>query len=170
MTCTAVDDAGNENAATFVVTVTDPSAPVVTPVAAGSLGRESWYVGDVTVSWTTVDPESGISSRSGCDPAVVTTDTTGSLFTCTATNGSGLSTAESVTIARDATAPEVAFAMASIAAEATSAAGAVVRFDPPTATDNGSGVAGVPVVFACFWGSVPDRTDDRDVHGHRRGR
>jgi hypothetical protein len=141
--CTAVDAAGNENAATFVVSVTDPSGPVVTPVATGSLGRDNWYVGEVTVAWTTADPESGISSRTGCDTTVVTTDTTGSSFTCTATNGSGLSTTASVTIARDATAPAVVWAIPSIVAEATSAAGAAVRFDPPTVTDNGSGVAGV---------------------------
>jgi len=50
------------------------------------------------------DDESGISSTTGCEDAVVDTDTTGTTITCSALSDGGFSS-ESVTIKRDATAP-----------------------------------------------------------------
>ena len=81
------------------------AAPVVTANVSGSLGSNGWYTGDVTVSWTLSG--GGATSTSGCGPTVVTTDTAGTTFTCTATNAAGADT-KSVTIKRDATAPSIA--------------------------------------------------------------
>ena len=80
------------------------AAPVVTANVSGSLGSNGWYTGDVTVSWTLSG--GGATSTSGCGTTVVTTDTAGTTFTCTATNAAGSDT-KSVTIKRDATAPSI---------------------------------------------------------------
>jgi hypothetical protein len=52
------------------------------------------------------DPDSAISSQTGCDPSTVTSDTAGVTFTCTASSTGGTNS-QSVTIKRDATAPSV---------------------------------------------------------------
>ena len=82
----------------------DSTPPVITPNVVGTLGINGWYTSDVLVSWTVSDPESSITSSSGCDSTTINTDTTGTTFTCTATSAGGTST-QSVTIKRDATAP-----------------------------------------------------------------
>lgn len=87
--------------------LTDATPPSITPNVSGSLGNNDWYVGDVEVSWTITDPESGISTSSGCDPTTLTMDTTGETLTCSATNRVGLSNSASVTIKLDKTAPSI---------------------------------------------------------------
>jgi hypothetical protein len=72
-------------------------------------GSNGWYKsGNVTVDWTVSDAESGISSSSGCNQTIISSDTAGTTLTCSATNGVGLSNSASVTIKRDATAPTLA--------------------------------------------------------------
>lgn len=89
---------------------TDATAALITPTVGGTLGLGGWYTSDVSLSWAESDPESGVSSTSGCDKVVVDHDTPSSTFTCSVTNGAGL-TAQSVeTIKRDATPPSVAYA------------------------------------------------------------
>jgi hypothetical protein len=73
----------------------------------GTPGSNGWYVTDVLVSWTVVDPESAIISTLGCDPATVDYDIPGVIFTCEATSAGGIAS-ESVTFKRDATPPVVA--------------------------------------------------------------
>jgi hypothetical protein len=90
-----------------VVAPSDTTPPAITPVVTGTLGNNGWYTSDVTVSWTVVDDESAISSTSGCDPTTINSDTPGTTLTCSATSAGGTAS-ESVTIKRDATAPEVA--------------------------------------------------------------
>jgi len=85
-------------------TVVDTTPPEITPVVTGPLGQSGWYTGDVTVAWQVTDAESAVSSSQGCDAATVTDDTAGTTFTCTASSEGGTS-AESVTIKRDATPP-----------------------------------------------------------------
>ena len=85
----------------------DSTPPVITPNVVGTLGNNGWYVSNVTVSWAVTDPESTITSQSGCDPASVNTDIGGVTFTCSATSGGG-SNSQSVTVKRDATAPALA--------------------------------------------------------------
>ncbi|MGZ8710145.1 MAG: hypothetical protein ACXW28_07965 [Thermoanaerobaculia bacterium] len=87
----------------------DPTAPVITSQVTGTLGNNGWYVSDVTVSWTVTDPESAVTSTSGCGTTLVTIDTTGNTYTCTATSAGGTSSS-SATVKRDATGPVIDFA------------------------------------------------------------
>ena len=80
--------------------------PLITPHVLGPRAADGWYTGDVTVSWDVSDPQTGISSSSGCDPAQVTQDTAGTTVTCTATSSGG-TTSEAVTVKRDTTAPTI---------------------------------------------------------------
>ena len=86
---------------------TDSTPPVITPSVSGTLGNNGWYVSDVAVSWTVTDPDSTVTSTSGCDATTVTADTAGTTFTCTASSAGGTAS-ESVTVQRDATAPTAA--------------------------------------------------------------
>jgi len=83
---------------------TDTTPPTVTPTVTGTLGNNDWYTSDIDVSWTVTDPDSTVTSTSGCDATTVTADTGGVTFTCTATSDGGTASA-SVTVKRDATAP-----------------------------------------------------------------
>jgi len=85
---------------------TDNTPPVITPMITGALGNNGWYVSDVIVSWNVSDPDSTITSTSGCDSATIDYDTSGVTLTCTATSAGGTSS-QSVTIKRDATVPAV---------------------------------------------------------------
>jgi Ca2+-binding RTX toxin-like protein len=84
----------------------DYSPPVITPTLSGTLGSNGWYVSDVTVSWTVSDPDSEVTSTSGCEPSVVTADTAGTTLTCEATSTGGTSTGSAL-VQRDTTAPTV---------------------------------------------------------------
>ena len=105
-TVTATDSAGHITSVTHTYEVIDPTPPVVTPTVSGSLGANGWYVSTVNVSWVVTDPESTITSTTDCEPVVITIDTAGQTFTCSATSAGG-TTAKSVTVKRDATAPIV---------------------------------------------------------------
>ena len=87
----------------------DTTAPVIsyelTPAAPD--GENGWYVSDVLVEWTVSDPDSTITSTSGCDDVTVNTDTTGVTYTCSATSAGGTASVTTVTIKRDATAPTI---------------------------------------------------------------
>jgi len=85
----------------------DVTPPVITPTVTGTLGNGDWYTSDVSVSWGVADPESPVSSMTGCEASVLTTDTSGTTFTCAATSTGGTAS-QSVTIKRDATPPQVA--------------------------------------------------------------
>ena len=67
----------------------DLTPPVITPTVSGTAGSNGWHVSDVAVSWTVADPETDVTSTEGCESSSVTTDTTGTTFTCTATSGGG---------------------------------------------------------------------------------
>jgi hypothetical protein len=84
----------------------DTTPPLIAPAVDGTLGDNGWYTSDVGVTWTVTDAESAVSSTTGCAPASVTTDTTGTTFTCAATSLGGTSS-DSATIKRDATSPTV---------------------------------------------------------------
>lgn len=141
VTCTATDNAGNVGSNSFTITVNDPTPPVITPNVAGLLGNNGWYRGDVVVSWTVVDPHSGVGSTNGCGEAMVSTDTASTTFTCTATNNAGVSSSASVTIKRDAT-PPVVSTSANVFASAVTEAGAFVSYSDASAVDDLSGLVG----------------------------
>ncbi|MBN2117606.1 MAG: VWA domain-containing protein [Anaerolineales bacterium] len=85
----------------------DTTPPVITPTITGTLGLNGWYTSDVVVSWSVQDLESGISSSSGCDTTTFTTDTTDVSLTCSATNGTALTSTASTTVKLDKTAPAI---------------------------------------------------------------
>ena len=82
--------------------------PAIEPVVttAGLVSSDGWYRGDVTVGWTLTDPNESITSKTGCDPVTVSTNTPGTAFTCAITSANG-PRSRSVTIKRDATRPSV---------------------------------------------------------------
>jgi hypothetical protein len=85
----------------------DASAPTVAGAVSGTMGNNGWYVSDVTVSWTTADDVSGATP---CASNFLTADNAGASFSCTTTNGAGMTATGNVTgIKRDATKPVVGF-------------------------------------------------------------
>jgi hypothetical protein len=96
-----------ETLGTFEVFAADPTPPVITPHVDGPLGDNGWYVGDVTVTWNVVEPQSASSVvTSGCDETSITADTKGTTLTCSAASDGGTAS-DSVTIYRDATPPAI---------------------------------------------------------------
>ncbi len=90
--------------------IVDPSGPVITKVVtpASPDGDNGWYTSDVTVDWTVSDPESPNSIvKTGCVDQNITSDQPATTYTCSATSAGGSAPEQSVTIKRDATAPDV---------------------------------------------------------------
>jgi len=133
------DNAGNSATFTTSAVSIDRSAPVVTPNMSGTLGNNGWYTSDVQIAWATTDTGAPISATEGCDANSVVTDTSGVTFTCTATSAGG-STTQSVTVKRDATAPQLEFSAPTPAANAAGWNSGDVSI-PFIATDVTSGVA-----------------------------
>ena len=86
----------------------DSTPPVITSHVAGTLGSNGWYRSDVAVTWTVADPDSPVTSTTGCGPTTIAADTdaAGQTVTCSATNAGGTS-ADGVTIKRDTTPPTI---------------------------------------------------------------
>lgn len=119
----------------------DTTPPVITPTIGGTLGAHGWYTSDVTVGWTVTDPESAVSSQSGCGTTTVTSDTGGTDFTCTAQSAGG-SSAQTVTVKRDATPPAIHESQAPAAnAAGWNKSDVTATF---TCSDDGAGVATCP--------------------------
>lgn len=124
-------------------TISDTTPPVITPTVTGTLGNDGWYASDVTVAWSVVDEESEFTA-SGCDAQTVSSDTSGTTFTCSATSTGGTSS-ESVTVKRDTSAPVVASATANpsvLWAPNNKMVAVTVSVD---ASDAGSGLAGCSI-------------------------
>ncbi len=129
---------GTEPPVVVPPTPADTTPPTITVDVAGTLGDQDWYTSDVDVTWTVTDGESEVTSTTGCDATTIITDTAGVTLTCEAASAGGTAS-ESVTLKRDATAPEAT-------ASRTPAAGAngwnntdvTVSF---SGTDNLSGIA-----------------------------
>ena len=100
-----VSDGFISASATFTVSDTDTSPPVITPSISGTAGANGWYTSNVTVSWDVSDPDSGIASSTGCATITLSAETTGATVTCSATNGAGASNSASVTVKIDKTGP-----------------------------------------------------------------
>ena len=119
----------------------DSTPPVITPTIAGTLGAHGWYTSDVTVDWTVTDPDSAVTSQSGCGTTLVTHDTDGTDVTCTAASAGGTAS-RTVTVKRDATPPAIH------ESQSPAANGAGWNLSDVTASftcsDGGSGVATCP--------------------------
>lgn len=87
--------------------IVDSTAPVIVPVVSPTPNASGWNKTDVNVSWNVSDPETSITSSSGCGATTLTTETGGLTLTCSATNNAGLSNSVSVTVKIDKTAPAV---------------------------------------------------------------
>jgi len=85
----------------------DTTPPVITyaltPPAPN--GLNGWWVSPIGVDWTVTDPESAITSTSGCDDTTVSSDTAGVQLTCTATSEGGTSSSTTETIKLDSHGP-----------------------------------------------------------------
>src|SRR5919108_1108184 len=92
------------------VTSPDSTPPSITPNVTGTLGNNGWYTSNVSLTWTVNDPESTVTSTSGCGPTSITADQAATTYTCSATSTGGAAS-NSVTIKRDATAPAVTVAL-----------------------------------------------------------
>ncbi|HET7533195.1 MAG TPA: hypothetical protein VFJ83_08610, partial [Nocardioidaceae bacterium] len=119
----------------------DTTPPVITPIVTGTIGQNDWYTSDVTVTWSVTDDEGPITSRTGCGPTTISTDTAAQSLTCTATSAGGTST-QSVTVKRDATAPTVQCAAADGAWHADNVSLGC------TGSDGGSGIADADKSFS----------------------
>ena len=89
-----------------VLAIRDVTPPVLTPVVTGTLGQNGIYTSNVSVAWQASDSNSAVSMRSNCTTVNVTADTAGRNFTCTVKSDGG-ETTRSITIKRDATAPDL---------------------------------------------------------------
>jgi uncharacterized repeat protein (TIGR01451 family) len=116
--------------------VVDTTPPVITPTISGTLGTNGWYTSDVSLTWSYSDPESPISSTSGCE-AVSITQNQVTDYTCTATSAGGTSSG-TATIKRDNTKPVTS--VTNVTEGATYALGSVPQAGC-SSTDNLSGVA-----------------------------
>jgi hypothetical protein len=96
----------------YTVTVSAPS-DTTPPVISYTLdpttpdGEDGWYIGDVFLNWTVNDPDSPISSSSGCDDLTISADQDATTYTCTATSAGGTNSDTTVAIKRDATKPDI---------------------------------------------------------------
>lgn len=132
----------NVNAAAPVDT-TAPSI-VLTRTPANGAG---WNNTDVSLIWTVNDPESTITSTTGCDPVTVTAETSSTVYTCSATSAGGTANS-STTVKIDKTAPVIS-GVAS-----------------PAANVNGWNNTDVAVNFTCAeTGAVQSGIDTNTVSG-----
>jgi hypothetical protein len=94
----------------------DDTPPVVGYSIDGIQGNNNWYRGStsgafIVVHWSVSDPESAITSTSGCEPAVRINDPmTGTSLTCTATSAGGTTSVTTKTLKVDATPPATSVA------------------------------------------------------------
>ncbi|MGH9458320.1 MAG: hypothetical protein ACRD2J_11860 [Thermoanaerobaculia bacterium] len=102
----ATDQADNTAILTSTISIVDTSPPVIEPTVTGTKGDGDWYIDDVTVSWSVTDPGSAITETSGCEESVLSTDSAGTSYSCTATSAGGTDSV-TVTVERDTTAPEI---------------------------------------------------------------
>jgi hypothetical protein len=145
--CAAIDGAANLNHGSTSLKL-DTTPPLVQLRVDGTQGANGWYTSDVVVTTVGSDDESGPVSCWG--PQTVSTDTAGTEVYGLCTNEAGLNKDATVTIKRDASAPEVG--VTGVAAGATYLRGAVPAAGCST-YDSTSGVA-TPAALTLSGGSV----------------
>lgn len=86
---------------------TEKSAPTITPLLDGELGRNGWFLGDTTVSWTWSDPVKKIKRTEGCDTKTLERETKGTELTCSVTNMDDVTVWSTVLVRIDRRPPKV---------------------------------------------------------------
>ena len=120
--------------------------PSITAHVTGTQGADGWYTSDVEVTWEIV-AQAEVISQTGCEPTLITEDTTGLELTCRAATVGGSSEA-SVTVKRD-TLPPVVTSAERITPEPPSGwtnAAVLVQFEAVDATSGLAGASPVDVV------------------------
>lgn len=116
----------------------DSTPPLIVPTVSPIPNASGWNKEDVVVSFAVSDPESGIASSTGCDSVTLTSETNGMTFTCSATNGAGLTDSKTVTVRIDKTAPQISIVTPANGASYVLGAGLQASY---TCADPVSGVA-----------------------------
>ncbi|TQF09384.1 HYR domain-containing protein [Myxococcus llanfairpwllgwyngyllgogerychwyrndrobwllllantysiliogogogochensis] len=147
----------------FAVDV-DVTPPVIKPTVTGTLGKNGFYVSDVTLTWSVTDTDTPVSNTSGCDSVVLTVDTLGQVFTCSATSEGGTAV-ERVTLPRDTSPPVVTCPGQVQGTEATPVEFSVTATDavdpaPVVVTTPPSGAV-FPTGFTVVEASATDRAGHR---------
>lgn len=89
----------------------DDTPPIVSYTVDGIVGTNGWYRGSsggdyIVLRWTVSDPNSTITSTSGCEPAIrIDGPNTGTTKTCSATSDGGTTTVTTKTLKIDADPP-----------------------------------------------------------------
>jgi hypothetical protein len=85
----------------------DGTPPLISPIVSGTQGHNGWHTSPTDLAWTVSDPESAISSRTGCVDQQLTTDQPKTAYGCTATSAGGTTGPVVTTIGVDLTDPTV---------------------------------------------------------------
>ena len=130
---------------------TDTSPPVIGLEIVGDLGQNGWHIEDTTLIWRPSDPQ-GLKETQGCEVVTVSEETTGTDYTCRATNRAGLSFSATYTLKLDKLPPRVR-PQPTRPADANGWFNHRITFNPG-ATDTASGIARCPPIPAS---GGPDR-------------
>jgi hypothetical protein len=107
--CSYTDGGGLNDTDSATYDIVDTADPTITYFITGAqyVGFEPWYASaTVTIDWF-VNDNTAIDSSTGCDQLVISDDVNGQVVTCSATDVSGNTFENSVTIYHDATAPSI---------------------------------------------------------------
>jgi hypothetical protein len=110
-TANTTGDTFDYTTASFTVNVAaaapvDTTAPVISLTRTPLANADGWNNTDVSLIWTVNDPESAISSSTGCSSVIVSAETSGTVYTCMATSVGGTSSL-STTVKIDKTLPVI---------------------------------------------------------------
>lgn len=83
---------------------TDTSPPQLWYGFSDTPNENGWFRTNVWLNWAWWDPETPVTSTSGCDSTVIAADTAGTTYTCAATSEGGTSSLSAL-VKRDATPP-----------------------------------------------------------------
>ena len=169
VTCTATDAHGNHSAASFTVTVTDTTGPIVTVPANASVEATSATGAVFTFAASAIDAIDGVVAVS-CTPTSGATFTLGvTAVSCTATDAHGNHSAASFTVTVTDTTGPVVTVPANASVEATSATGAAFIFTASAADaiDGAVAVSCTPASGSTFpLGVTTVSCTATDAHGN----
>jgi hypothetical protein len=175
VTCTASDSHGNTATASFSVTVSDATPPAIAPH--GDEHAEATSAAGAAVVYATPAGSDAVDGAVAvvCVPASGSTFPIGSTpVACTASDAAGNHASSSFGVTVTDTTPPVIAAHGNESAAATSAAGAVVTFTTPSASDAVDGsviVTCAPASGSLFAvGTTTVTCSAADVHGNAASR